>query len=370
MRAGLYIHFPFCRAKCPYCHFYSLADRDDLYAEWWEGLKREAESSAGLAPDVDTIYIGGGTPSLLQPDDLNAVRELIGACFGVEASEWTLEVNPEVRDGGVVRGWKDAGVTRLSVGVQSFDDAILRKLGRRYSADEARDFVGLARKAGFASVGIDLMTGVPGEPGSAAGQAVEETVRLAPDHVSLYILEDVDGLPFEKVVEREPVDDDSVAESYQHIRAGLEDAGLRQYEISNFARPGMECLHNLKYWRYEPFLGLGPSACSHIGDRRWCNRRKLGDWAKALFDGRPLYEEVVELTPAASAREALVFGLRLAGGVDLGRLRERFGVDVEADFAAAIGELVADGWLVREMGTVRIPPERFLVSNHVFSRLV
>jgi len=370
VRAGLYIHFPFCRAKCPYCHFYSLADRDDLYAEWWEGLKREAESSAGLAPDVDTIYVGGGTPSLLQPDDLNAVRELIGACFGVEASEWTLEVNPEVRDGGVVRGWKDAGVTRLSVGVQSFDDAILRKLGRRYSADEARDFVGLARKAGFASVGIDLMTGVPGEPGSAAGQAVEETVRLAPDHVSLYILEDVDGLPFEKVLEREPVDDDSVAESYQHIRAGLEDAGLRQYEISNFARPGMECLHNLKYWRYEPFLGLGPSACSHIGDRRWCNRRKLGDWAKALFDGRPLYEEVVELTPAASAREALVFGLRLAGGVDLERLRERFGVDVEADFAAAMAELVADGWLVREMGTVRIPPERFLVSNHVFSRLV
>ena len=370
MRAGLYIHFPFCRAKCPYCHFYSLPDRDDLYSEWWEGLKREAEFSASLSLDVDTVYIGGGTQSLLRPDDLRAVRELLGACFRVEAAEWTLEVNPEAVDGGLVRGWKDAGVTRLSVGVQSFDDAILRKLGRRYLADEARRFFGLAREAGFASLGIDLMTGVPGEPDGAAKQAVEETARLGPDHVSLYILENVDGLPFEKLLEREPVDDDSGADVYHRIRVGLEDAGLRQYEISNFARPGMECLHNLKYWRYEPFLGLGPSACSHIGGRRWCNKRKLGDWEKALYGGRPLYEEEVELTPAASAREALVFGLRLVGGVDLRGLRQRFGIDVETEFAAAIDELVADGWLVRDEGTVRIPPERFLVSNHVFSRFV
>ena len=370
MRAGLYIHFPFCRAKCPYCHFYSLADREDLYAEWWEGLKREAEFSAGLTLDVDTVYIGGGTPSLLQPDDLRAVRELIDACYRREGAEWTLEVNPEVRDGGVVQGWKDAGITRLSIGVQSFDDTVLRKLGRRYSADEARDFIGLARKVGFASVGIDLMTGVPGEPEGAAGRDVEEATRLAPDHVSLYILENVDGLPFEKVLEREPVEDDAVAASYEQFRAGLGDAGLRQYEISNFARPGMECLHNLKYWRYEPFLGLGPSACSHIGERRWCNSRTLGDWAKALFGGRPLYEEEVDLTPLASAREALVFGLRLVGGVDLGSFRERFGVDVESEFAEAIDELAADGWLIRDGGSIRIPPERFLVSNHVFSRFV
>lgn len=127
MRAGLYIHFPFCRAKCSYCHFYSLADRDDLHSEWWEALKREAEFSAGRRLDIDTVYIGGGTPSLLQPDELRAVWELIDACFGLEAAEWTLEVNPEVRDGGVVRGWKDAGVTRLSVGVQSFDDDLIHK---------------------------------------------------------------------------------------------------------------------------------------------------------------------------------------------------------------------------------------------------
>jgi len=370
VRAGLYIHFPFCRAKCPYCHFYSLADRDDLYLEWWEGLKREAEFSAAQKFEVDTVYIGGGTPSLLQPDDLHAIRELIGACFWLEAAEWTLEVNPEVRDGGVVRGWKEAGVTRLSIGVQSFDDAILRKLGRRYAASEARGFFGLCRQAGFAAIGIDLMTGVPGEPGGTADEAVEETARLVPDHVSLYILENVEGLPFEKVLEREPVDDDAVADTYRRFQTGLGEAGLRQYEISNFSRPGMECLHNLKYWRYQPFLGLGPSACSHIGNRRWCNKRALGAWAGGLFGKGPLYEEMVELTPAMSAKEALVFGLRLVEGVDLGALRDRFGVDVETESAPVIAELVADGWLIRDKGTIRIPSDRLLVSNHVLSCFV
>jgi oxygen-independent coproporphyrinogen-3 oxidase len=370
VRAGLYIHYPFCRAKCPYCHFYSLAERGDLHVDWWEGLKREADRQAKEKLEVDTVYIGGGTPSLLHPDDLHALRELMAGRFWVEALEWTLEANPGTRDGALVRGWREAGLTRLSIGVQSFDDGTLRTLGRGYAAEEARELFVLCREAGFASVGIDLMIGVPGETPASAGATLEETVRLAPDHVSLYVLENVEGLPFEKTMERNPIDEDAAADIYRMYQAGLESAGLRQYEISNFARPGRECLHNLKYWRYEPFLGLGPSACSHIGDRRWCNKRDLREWAEALRLGEAIQEELVELTPETSALEALVFGLRLVEGVDLGALRERYGVHLKAKFAREIDELLAEGWLVREGSAIRIPPDRFLVSNHVFSRFV
>jgi oxygen-independent coproporphyrinogen-3 oxidase len=370
VRAGLYIHYPFCRAKCPYCHFYSLADRGDLHLDWWEGLKREADRQAAEKLEIDTVYIGGGTPSLLHPDDLHALRELMAGRFWLEAVEWTLEANPGTHDEAFMRGWREAGVTRVSIGVQSFDDGTLRTLGRDYAAEEARELFALCREAGFASVSIDLMIGVPGETPKSAATTLEETIRLAPDHVSLYLLENVDGLPFEKTLERAPVDEDVAADIYRRCQTGLESAGLRQYEISNFARPGRECRHNLKYWRYEAFLGLGPSACSHLGDKRWCNRRDLGEWAEALSRGEAIHDELVELTPDTSAMEALVFGLRLAEGVDLAALRERCGVDLETKFAREIHELSEDGWLIREGSAIRIPPDRFLVSNHVFSRFV
>ncbi|MEN6311054.1 MAG: radical SAM protein, partial [Acidobacteriota bacterium] len=193
MRAGLYIHFPFCRGKCPYCHFYSVADRDDLRLEWREGLKREADLAGRENYEIDTVYIGGGTPSLLRPDEIHALRQLVAGRFRLAAEEWTLEANPGLADASVIRGWKEAGVTRLSVGVQSFDDGILRTLGRSYTADEARDFFRLCREAGFPAIGIDLMTGVPGESRRAVERAVAETARLRPDHVSLYILENVEG---------------------------------------------------------------------------------------------------------------------------------------------------------------------------------
>ncbi|HVP90352.1 MAG TPA: radical SAM family heme chaperone HemW [Terriglobales bacterium] len=370
MRAGLYVHFPFCRAKCPYCHFYSVEPRGGLVAQWWEGLKREAERHVKTNVSVETVYVGGGTPSLLPPEDVRALRELLDARFWLKTREFTLEANPEVEDKSFLGGWREAGVTRLSVGVQSFDDAVLAVLGRGYWAAAAADFCGLARAAGFESLGLDLMIGVPGETREGAKRTLDEAVRLAPDHVSLYVLENVEGLPFEKLLARHPVDDDAVADVYAMFQARLAAAGLRQYEISNFARPGKECLHNLKYWRYEPFLGLGPSASSHLGNKRWSNVRELAAWAEALRRGRPPVAETVELTAEASAREALVFGLRLVEGVDLEALGASFGLDLEALFARELAELEGEGWLVREGSTVRIPPGRFLVSNHVFSKLV
>jgi oxygen-independent coproporphyrinogen-3 oxidase len=288
----------------------------------------------------------------------------------LEVGEFTLEANPGAGGADRLPGWRKAGVTRLSVGVQSFDDAVLRTLGRPYAAEEALRFCRSARKAGFGALSLDLMIGIPGQTQAAVERSLKTALGLEPDHVSLYILENVEGLPFEEVLTRHPVDEDAVVEAYGRTRETLEAAGLRQYEISNFARPGKECRHNLKYWRYEPFVGLGPSAGSHIAGRRWSNTSSLEAWAAALKRGDSAREDVVELDPMAAAREALIFGLRLVEGVDVASFGARFGVDLRHRFGPEIDELIAEGMLSLSDGRLKIPPGKLLVSNRILNRFV
>jgi oxygen-independent coproporphyrinogen-3 oxidase len=334
------------------------------------GLKREASASAATDLCFDTLYLGGGTPSLLEGPAVAAVRNLVRAHFPMEIAEFTLEANPSAGASGLFRGWREAGVSRLSVGVQSFDDGILRTLGRRYSGDEALRFCRSAREGGFDVLAVDLMVGVPGETAETVGRTLDTLLGLGPDHVSVYFLENVEGLPFAKVLAKRPVDEDEAVDGYESMRAGLEAAGLLQYEISNFARPGRECRHNLKYWRYEPYAGLGPSACSHVARSRWCNRSELADWAEALDRGGSLREDVIELTPEQAAREALVFGLRLVGGVDVADLETRTGLNVCSIYAREIDELASQGLLVQAGARLWIPADKLLVSNAILSRFI
>ncbi len=318
----------------------------------------------------DTLYLGGGTPSLLEPDEVAWLRQLVAGGFRTGMEEFTLEVNPGGEGISLLRGWLEAGVNRLSVGVQSFDDGVLDTLGRPYKSVEAFRFCRSARETGFGSLALDLMTGIPGETPESALRTIRTALDLDPDHVSVYFLENVEGLPFEGVLARRPVDEDASVEAFRAMRDELETAGLRQYEISNFAREGKECRHNLKYWRYQPFLGLGPSACSHLEDRRWCNKPSLSGWAEALARGADPREEEVELGPESAALEALAVGLRLVEGVDISELAARFGVDVGALRGREIEGLVADGLLLREGRRLRIPADRFFVSNAILSRLI
>jgi len=371
MHAGLYVHFPFCAAKCPYCHFYSKPWKEADFRIWRDSLEKEAAGSAP-PPDLlfDTLYLGGGTPSLLGPDEVAWVRDLALDRFPLGIAEFTLEANPAAGGVDFLRGWREAGVTRLSIGVQSFDDGVLRTLGRPYSAAEALGFCRAARQAGTDALAVDLMIGIPGQTRRAVERSAAALLELEPDHVSLYFLENVEGLPFAEVLARRPVDEDAAVGQYWRTKDVLEAAGLRQYEISNFARPGKECRHNLKYWRYEPFIGLGPSAGSHAGGSRWRNKPTLESWAEAVGRNGTAREEVVELEPALAAREALVFGLRLVEGVDVAALEERSGIDVHSLYAREIDELVAEGLLVRAGRRLRIPAGNLLVSNAILSRFV
>jgi oxygen-independent coproporphyrinogen III oxidase len=367
---GVYIHFPFCASKCPYCHFASVPYRDDLSAIWTEGIRREIRLRGPGRPVVDTLYIGGGTPSLLRPAGLGGLQSALGDSFDLRLDEFTLEANPGPAGERDLAGWRECGVNRLSVGVQSFDDRILKLLDRRYTARQARIFLDQARKAGFSNISVDLMIGVPTETKDSLEDSLRMTLDFGPEHVSVYILENIEGLPFASVVRDHPPDEDAAADAYDLARGRLEAAGLRRYEISNFARPGKECLHNLKYWRYEPFLGFGPSAASHLPHERWTNKSGIGEWASSLAAGTDPRDEIKLLTPRESLREALIFGLRLARGVSLEDLQQRFGFDAAAIYCQEITELKAEGFLILEADILRIAQDKFLISNRVFSKLV
>jgi oxygen-independent coproporphyrinogen-3 oxidase len=334
------------------------------------GLKREASASSATDLSFDTLYLGGGTPSLLDGPAVAAVRDLACSHFPLEIAEFTLEVDPSAGAAGRLRGWREAGVSRISLGVQSFDDDILRTLGRRHSGDEALRFCRSAREAGFDVLAVDLMVGVPGETAETVGRTLDTLLELGPDHVSVYFLENVEGLPFAKVLAKRPVDEDKAVDNYECMRAGLEAAGLLQYEISNFARPGRECRHNLKYWRYAPYVGLGPSACSHVARSRWCNRSDLAAWAEAVDRGGSVREDVIELTPEDAAREALVFGLRLVRGVDVADLEVRTGISVCSVYAREIDELASQGLLIQAGARLWIPADKLLTSNAILSRFI
>ena len=382
-KAGLYVHFPFCRRKCPYCHFYSIpveptTDRSRI-EHWRNGIAAEAERFAsgpdseifGNSLEFDTLYLGGGTPSLAEPDDIARLRDDLADRLPLRTVEFTLEANPsDGTNDDAFRGWIRAGVTRLSVGAQSFDDDVLRVLGREATAARTESFLGRARDAGFASLNVDLMAGVPGETPRSWDRTMEVVRALRPDHVSLYFLENVEGLPFENVLRTRPVDDDAAVDAFERASGAFASLGLRRYEISNFARPGKECLHNLKYWRYEPFLGLGPSAASHLGARRWTNVADLKKWRDGAEAGIVPVAETVSLDRETAAREALAAGLRLAEGIDIAPFVGRFGFDPSERFRPEIAGLESEGLIVLSGRVLRIPEGKLLVSNSILSRLI
>ncbi|MCR4410579.1 MAG: radical SAM family heme chaperone HemW [Candidatus Saccharicenans sp.] len=369
---GFYIHYPFCRQKCSYCHFSSSVYERELHLKWLAAIKEEIRRAAALFSDyliIDTVYFGGGTPSLLTPGEVKCLLDSVQKNFEVRLQEATIEVNPAA-EAGRIGGWLRAGINRLSVGAQSFDPEVLRVLGRNYDPDNTVRLVEEAKKAGASNIGLDLMVGVPGESLRTIEVNLKALAELQPEHVSVYLLEELEKVPFQRVWEKSPVSEEAAAETYERYRLSLEAAGWLQYEIANFSRPGYRCRHNLKYWKYQPFLGLGPSASSHLANFRWTNPSGLEDWLSALGSGKPGFDEFIELRPGEEVREFLASGLRLREGISLEELTSRFpGVDLSG-YETRLTRLKDYGLLQVSDGLVRIPPERFLISNYIISELL
>ena len=372
---GVYVHLPFCSVRCSYCDFPTVAGRDDRIGAYLLALDREiALHQEGAAGRVDTVFFGGGTPSRLNPGQLGGILRALRSRFEIDAdAEITLEGNPESLTAEHLEGYRQAGVTRISVGVQSLDDRVLARAGRAHDAREAERAVADARRAGFPDVSLDLIAGLPGENLARWGETLRRAEALGPDHMSVYLLETDKDTPLGRAVRggRQPLaDDDAMASVYEETIDALEACGLAQYEISNFARGERRSRHNMKYWTDAPYAGFGLGASGYLGGSRRSNRRDLDGYVADLEAGVDPVAERDPYDPARRLEEALFLGLRVIEGVDLHALGARYDADPARRFSGAWERALAAGLIVREGMRVRLTREGRVRSNELFAELL
>lgn len=341
---GLYVHVPFCAATCDFCAFYQVKPTADGIDRFLAGIAAEAALVAWPRA-VDTVFWGGGTPGLLSPPALRRLGELVLSVCGGRPAEWTVEMAPASVTPARLAVLKDLGVTRISMGVQSFQPAWLEALGRIHSREQILQAYERVRAAGFASVNLDLMFALPGQTEAEWLADVAEAVRLQPDHLSTYCLtfEEDTALWVKLSQGRVKLDPEHEARLYERTWEALAAAGYAQYEVSNFARPGHACRHNLNTWAMHEWVGLGPSAASQHAGGRGANVSDLGQWLEHLAAGRRMTEDRVVLTPTQLAEDALIFGLRMNAGVDLAHWRARCPEAPWSDVTELVHRLATDG---------------------------
>lgn len=375
---GLYLHIPFCSSICNYCNFnrglFDQAVKDRYVAALETEIRRAGSDSGGRATPADSIFFGGGTPSLLEPAEIGRLIDACHATFLVAAdAEVTLETNPETSSRERMEQFRAGGVNRISLGVQSFREAELHRLGRRHSAERALRAVAEARAAGIDNVSLDLMMWLPGQTRADWQASVETLIEVGPEHASLYLLELYPNAPLKEVMARAGwslAPDDDAAEMYLWSLGRLEGAGYHHYEISNVTRPGRASRHNLKYWSDGEWLGFGCGAHSTRHGARWKNVSATDDYIRRIEAGEAVAVERRALSGDERLEEALFTGLRLTGGVDIETVGARYGVDVWARFGEGLSPFLAAGVLLRNGGHLRLTREGMLVANEIMAVFV
>ena len=388
---ALYVHIPFCETKCPYCDFNTYTGIETLIPSYVGALQREVAvwGQALGRPAVKTMFFGGGTPSYLPAERIASVVEAIRSSFELATdAEVTLEANPGDFNPSKLAAYLDLGVNRLSIGIQSLSERLLKVLGRRHSADEAVQAYRMAVEAGFGNVSIDLMYGLPHQSIEDWRQTLDGAAELSPPHVSMYCLTLEGGTPMEQWVgsgQMPEPDPDLAADMYLMAQEVMGRQGYRHYEISNWARPGFESRHNLSYWLNQPYLGVGPGAHSYLSDFRFFNLRSPREYVRRLQDFSPPHLrpvaigcEAIKSIPVVEAAEAidrrlemaetLMMGLRLDTGIGVGDFERRFDVPPAQAYGETIDELTSLGLLEAVDGRLRLTPRGRMLGNEVFSR--
>ena len=396
-RLGIYVQVPFCQTKCTYCNFHTGVVARERFAPYVAAVCREIRGhrellrAAGVmwgnvceeqerSPEwlcyrnVDTVYFGGGTPSLLEPMCLQEILEAIRTTFETELVEVTLEADPETIDEEKAAAWARAGINRVSFGVQSFSDKELAAAGRMHRRADIYRAVTILREAGIRNISFDLIAGLPHQTKESWKESLKELMALAPEHVSVYLLEVDEGSRLGKELlaggkrysARAVPSEDEMAEFYEMAQADLAEAGYHHYEISNWAKPGFESKHNLKYWRREAYLGFGAGAHSFSGAQRWANAHDAAAYVNAMESGRLPVEQLEAVTEKMALEEELFLGLRQLDGIDVGRIEREYGVALAGRFEP----LAAAGLVEREGNVVRLAQEKLSVSNEVFVELM
>ena len=370
---GLYLHIPFCEAICNYCNFNRGLLDGARKQRYLHALGREIDTCADLG-SVDTLFFGGGTPSVLTPAE---VASLIARCRAVadfaSGAEITIEMNPETASVQRLEGYLEAGVTRLSLGVQSFRDEELERLGRVHDAARAVEAFAQARAAGFDDINIDLMVWLPDQTVLQWMESVDRLTDLGPDHVSLYLLELYPNAPLREEMARggwSQAPEERAVEMYCLGLDRLEAAGYEQYEISNVAKRGCRSRHNLKYWSDGAWIGFGCGAHSTRGGVRWHNVAEVGEYVSRVGSGRSPVAIRRRLSAEERLADVMFLGLRLSNGIDLAEVRRRYGVDVWARWGSELGVCVEAGLLVREAEKLRLTRDGMVLSSEVMQVFV
>jgi oxygen-independent coproporphyrinogen III oxidase len=371
---ALYIHFPFCRRRCSYCSFVSYQGRESDIPDYVNALEKELALRTD-GQKVHSIYFGGGTPSLLYPEQIHDILHTIHSLFAVdESSEVTLEANPGTVDEIYLTAIRKAGINRLSLGVQSLDDGELALLGRIHTASEARDAVRFARNARFTNLSLDLIYGLPGQTLKSWHRTLGEVIDLKPEHISLYPLTLEDDSPMRMAIERgevSPIDPDLTADQYELAQDTLEEHGYNHYEISNWAKEGYECRHNLVYWHNLPYLGVGVAAHSYVDGHRLANTTDLDSYLNAFSRNlSPAWALDEEIGPELQLSETVILGLRLSEGIGLDDIKRRFDIDLLRHYEQQVGETAALGLLEYSGQGVRLTRRGRLLGNEVFWRFL
>lgn len=378
MTLGIYIQVPFCQTKCTYCNFHTGVVARERYQPYADAVCREI-ASADFAQNisslpVDSIYFGGGTPSLLEPASLAQIIEALGHRFPLAYPEITLEADPETIAPENSAAWLRAGFNRVSLGSQSFSDAELRAAGRMHRRADIFSAVKILRQSGFANISMDLIAGLAHQTRESWEDSVTQLLALRPEHVSIYMLEIDEGSRLGKeslaggarYSAQDIPPDDAIADFYDSACARLSAAGYDHYEISNWALPGFASRHNCKYWRREPYLGFGAGAHSFDGLTRWANAHDAGKYVSAIERQFSPREQIETVTRAQALDEELFLGLRQLAGVDLARIEREYQVNLRD----RVGALAAQGLVELDGSRLRLAPGRLAVSNEVFVELL
>ncbi len=369
MRPGAYLHIPFCKSRCSYCDFATDVYRDsDAVERYVAALCSEIRNSKFEVPDlIDTIYFGGGTPSLLEPKHVETILDSVFSVFSVaEHSEITMEMNPATVTPAKLNEFKKLGVNRASFGVQTFNERDLKLLARGHDANDARQTYRMLREAGFANISFDLIAGLPGQTMDDWEANLDQAIEMSPEHISLYLLEIHESTPLAEQVRsgrRKPIEDELAAEMYELMLDRLAEVGYEQYEISNFAKPGYGSRHNTKYWLLEPVYGFGVSAHSFDGIERYANERNTAKYVE-LIENTVTAEITRESVNISS--ETAFLGLRLTDGIEIDKYEARFDIDLSKKTTE-----IADQGLVEAInGRLRLTRKGMLFSNEVFREFI
>ena len=367
---GLYVHIPFCVRKCNYCDFCSFpVDSIPEKAEYLAALCREIESYRDREIHIDSIFFGGGTPSLLTPEEMEGVVLSIKKSFVLSSDiEFTVEANPKTLDEKKLLALVRLGVNRLSIGLQSIHENEQKILGRIHNYDDFAEMYTLARRCGIENVNVDLMYGIPEQTMDSFAKTLSSVAELSPEHISLYGLILEEGTPFyERQDGLSLPSEDAECDMYYYAGEFLHKKGYSHYEISNYAKAGRECRHNLKYWRDEEYIGVGPSAYSYFEGKRFGNTRDLREYIDgncAKYDSEEIIDKVDE------AYEFVMLGLRLAEGFSLDEYKRKFGIDFEAGREEILEKFAKEGYLTKEDGRLSLTERGFYVSNTIINELI